>query len=654
MSCHVVFVNTSGGGVVQELQRGDPQRVGPYRLVGRLGSGGMGRVFLGRSAGRRLVAVKVIRDELAADPDFRMRFGREVAAARRVGGLFTALVVDADADAPTPWLATAYVAGPSLADAVSKSGPLPPASVLSVAAGLAEGLGAIHAAGLVHRDLKPSNVLLAEDGPRVIDFGISRAAEASALTRTGGVLGSPGFMSPEQAEGHEVGPASDVFSLGAVLVHAATGVPPFGTGSTAALIYRVVFSPPRLDDVPWQVRPIAERCLAKDPCQRPTPAELLAEFGDVDLAAAWLPTRVREGFAQHLSTAPASVERSAPYALPERAAQPDSPAAPPDAPDTVTGLRYQPEEPPTAEPARAAKGAQPRPADLNPSAALTANHSTAAPEPTTPAAAPATRPPIREGAAYTGAVIALLAGIAGFISTALYHVQGASNFFDQASNLIPVVVAIALMLLPKHRLVIIGLLLGILSESAAALASNIVWASVDHGLSRTSHAAYFIGITSDVLGVIAAILLIVSWSPAADRRRVPMLRALPVMLLCSVILSMIADFVFFVSLNPDAYGYTSEIAGFLVGLAVTWYALTLRARLLGSALVLGWVTIWALALFSNIFPWSSISGVEHVTSIVECILLAVVVILAIVYMRGSSDTGSQPQHLVTEEAAGDG
>ena len=347
--------------VVQELQRGDPERLGPYRLVGRLGSGGMGRVFLGRSAGGRLVAVKVIRDELATDPDFRMRFGREVAAAKQVGGLFTALVVDADTDSPTPWLATAYVAGPSLADAVSTSGPLPPASVMSLAAGLAEGLGAIHAAGLVHRDLKPSNVLLAEDGPRVIDFGISRAAEASALTRTGWVIGSPGFMSPEQADGREeVGPASDVFSLGAVLVFAATGVPPFGTGSTAALVYRVVHGDPRLDEVPWQVRPVAERCLAKDPRQRPTPAELLAEFGDIDLAAAWLPTRVQKGIFRQALLTPADIESPPRDVSPEGVAQPDSSTAVPDIPDTVTGPRHQPEESPTHQPPPAAETAQPQ------------------------------------------------------------------------------------------------------------------------------------------------------------------------------------------------------------------------------------------------------------------------------------------------------
>ena len=224
---------------MQELQDGDPRRIGPYRLVGRLGAGGMGMVFAARSAGGRAVAVKVIRGELAGDAEFRVRFSREVAAARRVSGLFTAAVVDADADGPVPWLATAYVPGPSLSDAVRRHGALPAASVLALAAGLAEGLAAIHAAGLIHRDLKPSNVLLAEDGPRVIDFGISRAAEATALTHADLVIGSPGFMSPEQAEGRETGAPSDVFSFGAVLAFAATGTGPFGAGSTAALVYRV-------------------------------------------------------------------------------------------------------------------------------------------------------------------------------------------------------------------------------------------------------------------------------------------------------------------------------------------------------------------------------------------------------------------------------
>ena len=183
------------------LQPEDPREIGPYRLLGRLGSGGMGQVYLGMSAGGRPIAVKVIRPELADDPQFRTRFRREVAAARNVSGLFTAMVVDADLDGPVPWLATAYVAGPSLNEAVRNHGPLPVMTLLALAAGLAESLNAIHASGVVHRDLKPSNVLLAEDGPRVIDFGISEAAEASAQTSAKVVIGSAGFMSPEQVLG---------------------------------------------------------------------------------------------------------------------------------------------------------------------------------------------------------------------------------------------------------------------------------------------------------------------------------------------------------------------------------------------------------------------------------------------------------------------
>jgi hypothetical protein len=278
--------------MVGGLQPGDPRRVGPYWLLGRLGNGGMGQVFLGRSAGGRPVAVKVIRADLAGDVNFRARFRQEVAAARKVNGLYTALVVDAAPDEQTPWLATAYVPGPSLADAVASHGKLPAGTVLALAAGLAEGLQAIHAAGLVHRDMKPSNVLLADDGPRMIDFGISRAAEASSLTHTGVVVGSPGFMSPEQAEGHEVGPPSDIFSLGAVLTFAATGEGPFGTGPSHALIYRVVHGQPSLDELPAEVRPLVESCLAKDPADRPTAGELLAHLSRTVLAADWLPERI--------------------------------------------------------------------------------------------------------------------------------------------------------------------------------------------------------------------------------------------------------------------------------------------------------------------------------------------------------------------------
>ena len=274
---------------MEELQPDDPPMVGPYRLAGRLGSGGMGRVFLGQSPGGRLVAVKVIRADLAADPGFRARFAREVAAARAVGGLFTAQVADADPDAPVPWLATAYVAGPSLAEAVAEHGPLPVTSVLALAAALAEGLGEIHAAGLVHRDLKPTNVLLAHDGPRVIDFGISRAAEATALTGTGMVVGSPGFMSPEQAEGGEAGPPSDIFSLGAVVTFAATGEGPFGTGSIPTLLYRTVHHPPDISSVPGQIRLLVGRCLAKDADQRPTTGQILGELGPPRPGTNWPP-----------------------------------------------------------------------------------------------------------------------------------------------------------------------------------------------------------------------------------------------------------------------------------------------------------------------------------------------------------------------------
>ena len=278
----------------QELQPDDPGRIGPYRLRGVLGCGGMGRVFLGASADGQLAAVKVIRADLASDPEFRARFRREVTVARKVSSRFTAPLIGADTDGPMPWLATAYVAGPSLADAVTQRGPLPVRSVRELAAGLAESLSAIHAAGVVHRDLKPSNVLLAQDGPRVIDFGISIAAETSPLTRTGLAIGSPGYMSPEQIEGREVGPASDIFSLGAVLAYAATGEAPFGRGSAPTLAYRAVYREVNLDRVPAEARGLIERCLAKDPGQRPTARDLEFAAGAsvIPPTERWLPEPV--------------------------------------------------------------------------------------------------------------------------------------------------------------------------------------------------------------------------------------------------------------------------------------------------------------------------------------------------------------------------
>jgi serine/threonine protein kinase len=258
-----------------ELRANDPRRIGSYQVLRRLGSGGMGRVYLARSPGGRAVAIKVIRPDLAERRGFRARFAREVAAARGVSGMFTAAVVDADPDAGLPWMATAYVEGPSLADAVEEHGPLPPRAVLSLAAGLAEGLQAIHRAGLVHRDLKPSNVLLANDGPRVIDFGVSWAGERDRLTDDGMTVGSPGFLSPEQARGREVDEASDVFSLGAVLTYAAIGEGPFGDGPDEALMYRVVHEPADLARVPDELRWLIESCLAKKAGYRPTVQQLL-------------------------------------------------------------------------------------------------------------------------------------------------------------------------------------------------------------------------------------------------------------------------------------------------------------------------------------------------------------------------------------------
>jgi outer membrane protein assembly factor BamB len=255
---------------VDRLTPGDPAEVGGFELHGRLGAGGMGRVYLGLSASGRVVAVKVIHPELAQDGEFRARFRQEVAAAQAVSGAFTAPVVAAGPDDDPPWLATAFVPGPSLTEAVARAGPFPVASTWRLAAGLAEALAAVHSAGLVHRDLKPSNVLLAADGPRVIDFGISRAREATSVTMTGMTVGTPGFMSPEQAEGGPVQPASDIFSLGCVLAFAASGRSPFGDGTPPQVLYRVVHAAPVLDDVPGPLRDLVTGCLAKAPADRPS------------------------------------------------------------------------------------------------------------------------------------------------------------------------------------------------------------------------------------------------------------------------------------------------------------------------------------------------------------------------------------------------
>ncbi len=280
----------AGIGLLEGLKAWDPADVGPFKLLGVLGNGGFGRVYLGQAPDGQRVAVKVIKPDLAEDPEFRARFGREVSAARKVGGKFTARVVDADTTSQELWLATEYISGPTLREAVAVQGPLAESSVLSLAAGLAEALGAIHAAGLVHRDLKPDNVLLAYDGPRVIDFGIARVAGASTLTGTGVLMGTLAYMSPEQAIGQSVGPPSDVFSLASVLVFAATGRGPYGDGTQAELLYRVAHQTPSLDGVPPQVRALVEPCMAADPQRRPTTSDLIEHLGGARPAVGWLRT----------------------------------------------------------------------------------------------------------------------------------------------------------------------------------------------------------------------------------------------------------------------------------------------------------------------------------------------------------------------------
>ncbi|WP_433546312.1 protein kinase domain-containing protein [Streptomyces sp. CA-294286] len=257
------------------LAADEPEVIGDYRLVGRLGTGGMGTVFLGRSPSGRDVAVKVIHEQYAADPDFRTRFRQEIAAARRVSGAFTAPVVDADPDAVRPWMATQYVPGPTLAQLLESQGPLHDRELRSLALGLVEALRDIHRVGVVHRDLKPANVLMAQDGPRVIDFGVSRAVGNRALTVTGHVMGTPPFMSPEQLSSpRTIGPASDIFSLGALLVYAAVGHGPFDADSPHMTAYHVVHEPPVLDGVREPLRGILEYCLVKEPEERPDGVEL--------------------------------------------------------------------------------------------------------------------------------------------------------------------------------------------------------------------------------------------------------------------------------------------------------------------------------------------------------------------------------------------
>ncbi|MEU6667147.1 serine/threonine-protein kinase [Streptomyces sp. NPDC046727] len=298
---------------MEKLGPGDPQRIGAYRLLARLGAGGMGQVYLARSDRGRTVAVKLVREELAEQEEFRARFRQEVQAARRVGGYWTAPVLDADTEAAVPWVATGYVAGPSLQQVVGHDhGALPERSVRILAAGLAQALRDIHAAGIVHRDLKPSNVLVTIDGPRVIDFGIARARETATaggegLTRTGSLVGSPGFMAPEQVRGDRITPACDVFCLGSVLAYAATGALPFGTANSGvhALMFRIAQEEPDLTGVPEGIADLVRDCLRKDPGARPSLDAILERTGVEDTVVGgrsrdpWLPSSLVAQLGRH-------------------------------------------------------------------------------------------------------------------------------------------------------------------------------------------------------------------------------------------------------------------------------------------------------------------------------------------------------------------
>ncbi|MFK0221181.1 protein kinase [Streptomyces vinaceus] len=335
---------------MKPLETGDPTSLGEgrYRLVGRLGQGGMGVVYLGRSRSGRAVAIKVVRPELSTEPGFKRRFADEVAAARRVGGFHTAPVVDADPDGEPAWLVTAFVPGPTLQAVLARVGSLPLDTLTVLAAGLAEALDAIHRAGVIHRDLKPANIIVAEDGPRVIDFGIARALDGTSLTQTGVQVGTPGFLAPEQLTGvRALTPAVDMFALGVVLTQAAGGAP-FGDGPSAARHYKVVHEEPDLTAVPMELRAAIGACLAKDPAARPTPAAFLGALTIRHSDGGnWLP----DAATQLLPSPEPAVRPTAPDS-PSRSGQDTPQDVPP--PDAAPPVGTEPRTEPRTERSRSA------------------------------------------------------------------------------------------------------------------------------------------------------------------------------------------------------------------------------------------------------------------------------------------------------------
>uniref|UniRef100_UPI0020B652D2 serine/threonine-protein kinase n=1 Tax=Streptomyces sp. AC558_RSS880 TaxID=2823687 RepID=UPI0020B652D2 len=394
---------------MDKLGPGDPQRIGAYRLLARLGAGGMGQVYLARSDRGRTVAVKLVRQELAQREEFRSRFRQEVRAARQVGGDWTAPVLDADTEAPVPWVATGYVAGPSLQQVVAHDhGALPERSVRILAAGLAHALKDIHAAGIIHRDLKPSNVLVTIDGPRVIDFGIARALETvtdGGLTRTGALVGSPGFMAPEQVRGDRITPACDVFCLGSVLAHAATGTLPFGTAHSGvhALMFRIAQEEPDLERVPEGLADLVRDCLRKDPAARPTLDQVLQRTGADDTVAdgrsrdPWLPGALVAQLGRHAvrlldAEDPETPMPPAPAGTPPTALPPVHPGNPDPAPASggASPAAWPPVHPGSPDPASASGGA-------SPAAWPPVHPGNPDPAPASGGASPAAWPPVHPG-----------------------------------------------------------------------------------------------------------------------------------------------------------------------------------------------------------------------------------------------------------------
>jgi serine/threonine protein kinase len=376
----------------QPLQPDDPAVVGGYRIVAVLGAGGMGKVYLSYTPGGRPLALKVIRPEFSEDPGFRRRFEQEVHSAQRVQGLYTAPVIDCDTQGNPPWLATAYVPGPSLAGAVAEHGALPVRSTLLLTVGVAEALQVIHGAGIVHRDLKPGNVLLAGDGPRVIDFGIARAADATSLTSSGVTVGTPAFMSPEQAMSGEVSPATDIFALGQIAAYAAIGSPAYGEGASHAVLYRIVHEEPDLSRLPDELRPLVSACLSRDPAARPSLAEVIALCHEIS------PTPLRQGedwLPQKFATA--LVDRSQ-MPAPAQTPPPTAGAAtPPPYPPTEAASTPPPGTGPVAHAPTQAANTPPPVAGSVPHPPTAAVGPQTGPSPYAPTAFSPTPPPVPQG-----------------------------------------------------------------------------------------------------------------------------------------------------------------------------------------------------------------------------------------------------------------